>query len=62
MHCGLLEGIYIALFVSRKYIMVYILLSDDILTGYEGILDYYLTDLLALAKKVCLWHCYSSGT
>ena len=37
LHCGLSEGVHIALLVPRKYIMVYILLSNNIVTGYNMI-------------------------
>ena len=35
LHCGLPEGVHIALLVSRKCIMVYILHSNNIVTGYK---------------------------
>ena len=35
LHCGLPEGVHIALLVSRKCIKVYILLSNNIVTGYN---------------------------
>ena len=37
LHCGLPEGVHIALLVSRKCIMVYILHSNNIVTGYNTI-------------------------
>ena len=36
LHCGLPESVHIALLVSRKCIMVYILLSNNIVTGYKA--------------------------
>ena len=45
LHCGLPEGVHIALVVSRKCIMVYILLSNNIVTGYKAIV-YCMTSII----------------